>query len=174
MKILAFVHEDYEDLELQYPKYRMMEEGYTVDIAGPEKGKIYKGKHGYPCKSDLSFKEVKQNAYEALIIPGGFAPDKLRRDEHVLDLTRFLFKKEKIIAFICHAGWVPISAHIIRGMKCTSTAAIKDDLMNAGGIWVDEPVVVDRNMISSRNPNDLPYFCKAILKSLPAKLESSR
>jgi len=166
--ILAFVDDYYEDLELQYPLYRLREAGAKVVIAGAEKGKTYKGKHGYPCQAEISFDSVKVNDYAALLIPGGYAPDKLRRLPKVLDITREFNKQKKPIAFICHAGWVPISAKIVKGIKATSFFAIKDDMINAGVNWVDEPVVVDskNHFISSRTPDDLPVFCPAIIDYL--------
>lgn len=167
--ILMFVDDIYEDLELWYPKIRLIEEGARVVVAGSYKMKVYSGKHGYPCKSDASFDEIIADDFDALVIPGGFAPDKLRRDQKVLDLTREIFSSGKLIAHICHAGWIPISAGIMKGFKCTSTPGIKDDLINAGAEWFDEPVVIDRNMISSRNPFDLPEFCRAIIKMLYQK-----
>lgn len=165
-KILIFVHEMYEDLELQYPKYRLIEAGAKVVIAGPEAGKTYTGKRTYPCKADISIKDAKETDYQCLIIPGGYAPDKLRTDPAVLELTKQFHKKGKLIAYICHAGWVPISAGIMKGVKCTSYGSIKDDLVNAGAKWVDEAVVIDQNIISSRCPDDLPQFCQAIIKFL--------
>jgi protease I len=169
-KILMFVGDLYEDLELQYPKYRLLEEGATVLIAGRERKEMYKGKHGYPCQSDISFDEVNVNDFHALIIPGGYAPDKLRRIPKVLEITRRFHEQEKLIAFICHAGWIPISAKIIKGIKCTSVDAIKDDMVNAGANWVDEPVVIDHHFISSRTPADLPRFCPAIIQHLKTQL----
>lgn len=165
-KILIFVGPEYEDLEVQYPKYRMIEAGAKVVIAGPKAKETYKGKHGYPCQSDISFDEVKVQDYTGLIIPGGYAPDKLRRIAKVLEITRQFHEEEKMIAFICHAGWVPISAKVIDGVRCTSFSAIKDDLVNAGADWVDEPVVIDGHFITSRNPDDLPQFCAAIINYL--------
>ncbi len=157
------VNDVYEDLELWYPKLRLIEEGAAVVVAGPEKGKVYSGKHGYPCKSDISLEKVNDKNFNALIIPGGFAPDKLRRIEKVKQLVRGFQKSNKLIAHICHAGWIPISAGIMKGYKTTSTPGIKDDLTNAGAVWVNKSVVIDRNMISSRGPNDLPDFCHAII-----------
>ncbi len=165
-KILMFVDEIYEDLELWYPKLRMKEEGAEVIVAGSEKGKIYSGKHGYPCKSDEEFSKINEKDFDALIIPGGFAPDKLRRISKVLELTKAFHKSKKLIAHICHAGWIPISAGIMQGYKCTSTPGIRDDLKNAGAEWIDKSVVTDRNMITSRGPNDLPDFCSAIIDYL--------
>jgi protease I len=165
-RILMFVNHLYEDLELMYPKYRLIEEGASVTVAGPKSQEIYKGKHGYPCKSDASIAEVYEKDYDGLVIPGGFAPDMLRRDEKVKSLTRAFHQSGKLVAHICHAGWIPISAGIVKGFHCTSTPGIKDDLVNAGAIWSDEPVVIDRNQVSSRRPDDLPQFCAAIIKVL--------
>lgn len=165
-KILIFVAEEYEDLELQYPKYRMMEEGFQVTVVGPKAKETYKGRKGYPCQAEISFDDVRVTDFDALIIPGGYAPDKLRKIPKVLEIIKQFNDQGKLIAFICHAGWLPISAKVIKGVKCTSVANIKDDLINAGANWVDEPVVVDRNFISSRTPDDLPKFCPAILEQL--------
>ncbi len=165
-KIVLFVEEAYEDLELWYPKIRLEEEGCKVSVAGPEEGHIYKGKHGYPCKADISFKKAAAGAFDVAIIPGGFAPDRLRRSADVLHCVKEMFVKGRLIAFICHGGWVPISAKILEGKKVTGTVAIKDDLENAGAIWLDEAVVVDDNLISSRTPADLSVFVKAIIRSL--------
>lgn len=164
--ILIFVADEYEDLELQYPKYRLLEDQKKVAIAGEKKEVTYKGKHGYPCKADVTFEEVDVGNYDALIIPGGYAPDKLRRFPRVLEIVRQFDRDKKLIAFICHAGWVPISAKIIQGITCTSFSAIRDDMVNAGAKWVDEAVVVDKHFISSRSPADLPQFCPAILSHL--------
>lgn len=164
--ILIFVHEIYEDLELWYPKIRLEEAGFKTIVAGPEAGKVFSGKHGYPCKSDASYEDVQPDTFAGLVIPGGFAPDKLRRSDKVLDIVRKMDEAKKMIAFICHAGWVPISAKILKGRKATSVSAIKDDMENAGVSFSDAPVVVDGNLISSRTPSDLPDFCKAILKVL--------
>jgi len=161
-----FVDHLYEDLELMYPKYRMVEEGAAVIIAGPKAHEIYKGKHGYPCQSDAAIADVEAKDFDGLIIPGGFAPDTLRRDEKVKRLTRAFHHSGKLVAHICHAGWIPISAGIVKGYRCTSTPGIKDDLINAGAIWSDEPVVIDRNQVSSRRPDDLPQFCAGILRVL--------
>ena len=165
-RILMFVDHIYEDLELMYPKYRLIEEGAMVVVAGPKAGEIYKGKHGYPCRSDAAIADMNEKDFHGLVIPGGFAPDMLRRDEKVKSLTRDFHQSGKLVAHICHAGWIPISAGIVKGLRCTSTPGIKDDLINAGAIWVDEPVVIDRNQVTSRRPDDLPQFCAGILKVL--------
>jgi protease I len=158
-----FIEDIYEDLELLYPKYRLIEEGATVVVAGPEEGKVYTGKNGYPCRSDAAIDELAASDFDLLVIAGGFAPDKLRRDRRVKELTRQMHEQGKVVAHICHGGWIPISAGIMKGFTCTSTPGIKDDLENAGAIWVDKSVVVDRNQVSSRKPDDLPDFCRAII-----------
>lgn len=163
-RFLIFVHDTYEDLELWYPKLRLIEAGGTVVVAGPEAERQYLSKHGYPCKSDATIELMEANDFDGVIIPGGFAPDKLRRIEKVKELTRDIHNMGKLVAHICHGGWVPISAGIMKGYRCTSTPAIKDDLINAGAIWIDEPIVIDRNMVTSRRPDDLPQFCKGILE----------
>lgn len=165
-RVLMFVDDVYEDLELWYPRLRLREEGADVVVAGPRTGKTYAGKHGYPARADANLDEVEEKDFDALIIPGGFAPDKLRRLRRVLELTRAFQANGKLVAHICHGGWIPISADIVRGYRCTSTPGIRDDLTNAGATWVDESVVVDRNMISSRRPDDLPAFCGAIIEYL--------
>lgn len=165
-KILMFVDDIYEDLELWYPKLRLIEEGAKVVVAGHEENKIYKGKNGYPCKSDVSYNDVEEKDFNGLVIPGGFMPDKLRRIPKVLELTKQFNDKGKLVAHICHGGWITISAKIMKGYKCTSTPGIKDDIENAGAVWIDEPVVIDRNMVSSRRPDDLPDFCRGIIQVL--------
>jgi protease I len=163
--LLTFVDDIYEDLELWYPKLRLEEAGFGVRVAGPEL-KTYTGKHGYPAASDALISEMNSRDFCGLLIPGGFMPDKLRRDAKVLSLTREFFEQGKLVAFICHAGWIPISAKILNGKRVTGSRGIKDDLENAGGIWVDEPVVIDGNLISSRTPRDLAPFAKAMVDFL--------
>jgi protease I len=165
-KILMFVENDYEDLELWYPRLRLIEAGALVVVAGPEKNKTYLSKHGYICRSDAAMEDISASDYDGLVIPGGFAPDRLRRDPKVLELTREIMKNHKLLAHICHAGWIPVSAGVMKGFHCTSTPGIKDDLINAGAVWEDKAVVVDRNMVSSRRPPDLPDFCREIIRVL--------
>ena len=164
--ILYFVDDIYEDLELWYPLIRMKEEGYKPVVAGHTAGHVFKGKHGYPCTADISFDEVDVKKVKALVIPGGYASDKIRRYSKALQTVREFNEQNKPIAFICHAGWVPISAKILNGRKVTSFFGIKDDMENAGAIWQDSSVVVDQNLITSRNPGDLPDFCKALISRL--------
>ncbi|MEY4386445.1 MAG: hypothetical protein RLY20_1728 [Verrucomicrobiota bacterium] len=165
--LLTFVDDIYEDLELWYPKLRVEEAGYAMRVAGPEI-KTYAGKHGYPAASDMLIKDARSEDFCGLLVPGGFMPDKLRRDAKVLSLTREFFEQGKLVAFICHGGWIPISAKILKGKRVTGSLGIKDDLENAGGIWVNEPVVVDGNLISSRTPKDLAPFSKAMVDFLNA------
>lgn len=167
--ILALVDDIYEDLELWYPKIRLEEEGWRVHVAGPETNRTYTGKHGYPCSATIDIADAEPENYDALLVPGGFAPDKLRRDANVLRLVREFDAQQKPIAFICHAGWILISAGILRGRKATSTVGIKDDMINAGAEWLNEPLVVDGHLISSRTPADLPVFAKAIVHALKAR-----
>ena len=164
-RILFFAANWYEDLELWYPKIRLEEEGAATVVAGLGET-TYQGKRGYPVTVDASVDDVRAPDFHGLVIPGGYAPDILRRNAKVLELTRTIFDAGKPVAFICHAGWVPISAGIVRGKRGTSVGAIRDDLTNAGMLWEDSPVVVDGNLISSRTPADLPAFCKAIIRAL--------
>jgi protease I len=166
-RVLVFVEQLYEDLELWYPKIRLIEAGMDVVVAGPEKI-TYAGKNGYPCKADQTLDEVQERLFDALVIPGGFAPDKLRRLPKVLELVRDFDRSGKPIAMICHAGWVPISAKILKGRQVTGVSAIRDDLENAGATFLDQSVVVDGHIISSRTPADLPDFCRAILTAMHA------
>jgi protease I len=166
--ILFFAAPLYEDLELWYPKIRLEEEGASCVVAGLGE-KVYQGKRGYPITPDATVDEVEARDFDALVIPGGYAPDILRRSERVLALTREIDQAGKPLAFICHAGWVPISAGIVRGRRGTSVGAIKDDLINAGMRWEDSPVVVDGNLITSRTPADLPHFCRALITALSGR-----
>jgi protease I len=167
--VLAFLDDIYEDLELWYPKVRLEEAGYKLKCAAPEI-KTYAGKHSYPAASDLLLKDARSEDFCGLLVPGGFMPDKLRRDTKVLSLTREFFEQGKLVAFICHGGWIPISAKILKDKRVTGSLGIKDDLENAGGIWVNEPVVVDGNLISSRTPRDLAAFGMAMVEFLDANV----
>ena len=166
MRIVSLVHEQFEDLELWYPILRLREAGAEVILAGEKGRTLYHGKYGVPATADISFGEVDPGTTDGLLVPGGWAPDKLRRFPEVLELVRALFRADKPVGQICHAGWVLISAGVLEGYKVTSTPGIKDDMTNAGASWFDEPVVVDRNLVSSRRPPDLPEYCKALIKLL--------
>jgi protease I len=163
-RILIFVGNIYEDLELWYPKLRLIEAGAKVVVAGPKAGEKYEGKNGYPCVSDAAIAEMKSANFDGLVVPGGFMPDQLRRDAKVLELVREFSAAGKLVAAICHGGWIPISAGVYRGVRVTGSPGIKDDLVNAGAIWEDAPVVIDRHFVSSRKPDDLPDFCRGILQ----------
>lgn len=163
-RVLAFVGDIYEDLELWYPKLRLIEAGAEVVVAGPEYRQTYAGKHGYPCISDIALSDVDPDSYSALLVPGGFMPDKLRRDEWVLEIVRRFDAAKKPIAAICHGGWIPISAGVYRGVRVTGSPGIRDDLRNAGAHYEDAAVVVDGHHISSRRPDDLPDFCRAFIQ----------
>lgn len=170
-RFLMFVDDIYEDLELWYPKLRLIEAGAHVVVAGPEAEKIYAGKHGYPCRADARIADQRAAEYQGLVVPGGFMPDKLRRDPAVLQLVRDFASAGKLVAAICHGGWIPISAGVYRGVRVTGSPGIKDDLINAGALWSDAPVVVDRHFVSSRRPDDLPAFCQGILAVAGPKSE---
>jgi protease I len=165
-RLLMFVDDVYEELELWYPKLRLIEAGAEVIVAGPTAGCEYRGKHSYPCLSDAAIGEVHSGDFDGVVIPGGFMPDKLRRDPQVMQLVCEFHEAGKLVAAICHGGWIPISAGVYRGVHVTGSAGIKDDLINAGAIWEDRPVVIDRHFVSSRKPDDLPDFCRGILSVL--------
>ena len=168
-KVLVLAADLFEDMELLYPVYRLREEGVEVTIAGLTTDPVT-GKKGHgPVEVDTTVEAVDAAAFDALVIPGGFAPDKLRRSKAVLSLVEGFNAATKPIAFICHAGWVPISAGIIKGRRATSVDAIQDDMVNAGADWVDEPTVVDGNLISARTPADLGPWMKALLAALDAE-----
>ncbi len=166
VKVISLIDQDFEDLELWYPVHRLREEGITVHLVGEKGNKEYKGKYGVPAKSDFAFEDIDTSAYHAILVPGGWAPDKLRRFPKVLEMIQRMNEEEKVIGQICHAGWVLISAKILKGKKVTSTPGIKDDMENAGAIWYNEPVVVDKNLVSSRRPPDLPQYMKAFIEVL--------
>lgn len=166
LQVLILTGEIYEDLELWYPKLRLEEAGAEVTVAGPQAQTHYNGKHGYPCTSDAAIDQMDHEAFDALVVPGGFMPDKLRRDQVVLDLVAAFDNAQKPIAAICHGGWIPISAGVYKGVRVTGSPGIKDDLVNAGAIYEDAEVVVDRHHVSSRRPDDLPAFCRALIEML--------
>ena len=163
-KIALFVANYFEDLELWYPKLRMKEEGADVVVIGPT-AETFKG-HGVPAKADYSIVDVEPKDFDALIIPGGYSPDHMRRSPKMVEFVKIMDQDGKVIAAICHGGWMMASAKILNGKKATSFFAIKDDMVNAGANWIDEEVVVEGNLITSRTPADLPAFCKAIIKAV--------
>lgn len=165
-RVLILGADDFEDMELLYPLFRLREEEVDVTLATLG-GHPVTGKKGHgPVAPDAATGDMEAENFDALVIPGGYAPDKLRRDQHVLDLVRAFDRDAKPIAFICHAGWVPISAGIVKGRRATSVAAIRDDMVNAGVDWVDEATVVDGNLITARTPADLGPWMRALLAAL--------
>jgi protease I len=166
-KRIAILAENlYEDLELWYPVIRMREAGAKVTVVGTGTAGTYTSKRGLPVTVDATADEVAATDFDAVIVPGGYAPDLLRRHKSVLKLVRDVFDASKPVAAICHAGWVLVSAGIVRAKRLTSFSSIKDDMVNAGACWEDSEVVVDGNLITSRKPDDLPAFCKAIIRAL--------
>jgi protease I len=166
-RIAILVADLYEDLEFWYPYYRMKEAGAEVVILGPCVGpEEVRGKYGLPAKMESRTRDVVADEFDAVIIPGGYAPDRLRRCPDTLRFVKTIFDSGKVTAAICHAGWVLISARLMRGRRATSFFSIKDDMINAGAKWVDEEVVIDGNMITSRSPADLPAFCREIIRAM--------
>lgn len=163
-RVAILVEDIYDDLEFWYPNIRLKEAGVEVIVAGPEKGTDYKSKFGKPATAEVAFADVNASDFDGVVCPGGYAPDRIRRYPEANAFVRDVFDNGGFVAHICHGGWVPISAGIVKGMKTTSFMAIKDDLVNAGADWVDAPVVVDGGLISSRTPVDLPDFMRAIIK----------
>ena len=163
-RILAFVGDIYEDLELWYPKLRLIEAGATFVVAGEAASTVYTGKNGYRCKSDICIEDARSADFDAVLLPGGFMPDRLRRIDSVKKLIAEFSDQNKCVAAICHGGWLAISAGVYRGVRVTGSPGIKDDLINAGAIWEDSPVVVDRHFVSSRKPDDLPWFAHAMIE----------
>jgi protease I len=165
-RIAVLVDQLYQELEVWYPYYRLKEAGAEVYLVGAEAGKNYPSKVGYPAVAEKSYSEVKPEDYDGVVAPGGFAPDHIRRHPAATTFVHELDKAGKMVAAICHGPWVLCSARMLNGRKATSFFAIKDDVIHAGANWVDAEVVVDRNLITSRKPEDLPAFCRAMIAVL--------
>jgi protease I len=169
-KRIAILAENlYQEMELWVPYYRLKEEGAEVKVVGAGGAKSYASKHGYPVSVDAQADAVSAVEFDAVVVPGGYAPDMMRRHESMVRLVREAAQHGKVVAAICHAGWMLASAGAIKGRKVTSFFSIKDDMINAGGQWVDQEVVVDGNLITSRKPDDLPAFCREIVNALAKK-----
>ena len=169
-KRIAILAENmYQEMELWVPYYRFKEEGAEVKVVGAGGAKSYTSKHGYPVSVDVQADQVSPVEFDAVIVPGGYAPDMMRRHEPMVRLVRESAQQGKVVAAICHAGWMLVSADLVRGRRVTGFFSIKDDLVNAGAQWVDEEVVVDGNLVTSRKPDDLPAFCREIVKALAKK-----
>jgi protease I len=171
IRAAVLVEQQYQEMEVWYPVYRLREAGCKVTLVGPEASANYPSKLGYPAKSDRAAKDVSAEDFDVLVIPGGFAPDYLRRNEAILKLVRGMAEQNKVVAAVCHGPWVLCSTPALKGKKATCFFAIKDDVINAGAHYVDEEVVRDGNLITSRKPDDLPAFMQTILRAaqdLPA------
>lgn len=173
-RVAVLAENMYEDLELWYPVIRLREAGAEVSVVGPAAGATYKSKHGLEVRADLSAEDAKAGAFDAVVIPGGFAPDYMRRTEAMVSFVRDASERGKVVAAICHAGSMLVSARVLKGKRVTSFKSIKDDVVNAGGEWVDRAVVRDGNLITSRVPDDLPAFCGEIISALSETKTAAR
>lgn len=169
----VLVEQLYQELEVWYPVYRLREAGCEVTLVGPDAGQTYPSKLGYPVKSDAAATDVSADDFDLVVIPGGYAPDHMRRSEAMIRLVSDMAERQKVIASICHGAWVLCSTQALKGKKATCFFAVKDDVINAGGKYVDAEVVRDGNLITSRKPDDLPAFMKAVIQAVremkPAK-----
>ena len=168
-RVAVLVAEQYQELEVWYPLLRFREDDAETVLVGAEAGKTYSSKKGYPAVADRSIADVRVEDFDAVVIPGGWAPDYLRQDERMVKFVRDMNAAGKVVAAICHAGWMLASADIVRGRKATCYKAVKDDIIHAGAKYVDEEVAVDGNLITSRKPDDLPAFCREIAQALVAQ-----
>lgn len=166
-KKAAILAEDmYNDFELWIPYFRLKEEGVEVAVVGSGTSPTYHSKYGIPVQVDKKASEVSANDFDAVIIPGGYAPDRMRLHPEMVSLVRDAYQQGKVVASICHAGWMLVSAGILKGKRTTSYVAIKDDMINAGALWEDAELVRDGNLITSRKPEDLPAFCRTIIQAM--------
>jgi protease I len=168
-RIAVLVEDNYQVLEVWYPYLRLKEAGFETVFVGTGKKKKHESKEGYPVEEEISIKEAKVSDFDGVVIPGGYAPDILRRFSEINEFVRNMSEEGKLVAAICHAGSVLVSANVLRGKEATCFFAIKDDIENAGARFIDKEVVVDGNLITSRNPYDLPSFCREIIKFLKEK-----
>jgi protease I len=164
--IAILVDNIYQEMEVWYPLYRLREAGAKVVTVGAQAGATYTSKLGYPCVADKAYDQVTAADFDGVIIPGGYAPDHMRRHARCNQLVHDLNKQGKLVAAICHGGWVLCSSNMLKGRRATSFFAIKDDMTNAGALWEDAEVVVDGNLVTSRKPDDLPSFCRAAIEVL--------
>lgn len=174
VRVAILVEQLYQEMELWYPLYRLREAGAETVLVGPKADQTYESKHGYPARSELSSADAHAQAFDAVVIPGGYAPDHLRRDAKLVEFVRDMDTQGKVVAAICHAGWMLVSAGILRGRRATCFRSIRDDVAAAGAIYEDSPVVKDGNLITSRQPDDLPAFAAAIVEALLAAREAGR
>jgi protease I len=165
-QVAVLVENQYQELELWYPVLRLREAGARVTIVGPSTSDIYASKLGYPVAADAAIEEVGIEEFDVIVVPGGFSPEYLRRNPAMIDFIKAANSADKVIAAICHAGWLLATAQILHGRRVTSVPTIRDDVTNAGGQWVNEPVVTDGNLITSRLPDDLPEFLTEIISAI--------
>ena len=165
-RVAILVEKLYEDLELWYPALRFKEAGAKVTIVGPKAGESYPSKHGYPAKSDVAAGDVKAADFDAIVVPGGYSPDHMRRHPAMIELVTQGIKLGKVVAAICHGPWMFCSTKAIEGRKITGFYSIRDDVENAGGVWRDAACVRDGNLVTSRTPDDLPAFMRGIFEAL--------
>lgn len=161
----VLVEQQYQEMEVWYPLYRLREAGCEVLLVGPEAGHTYPSKLGYPAKSDRGIKDVSAKDFDIVVVPGGFAPDFMRRTEAMIRFVSDMAEQGKVVAAICHGPWVLCSTQALKGRRATCFFAIKDDVINAGGKYVDEEVVRDGTLITSRKPDDLPAFMQTIIQA---------
>ncbi|MBI5883274.1 MAG: type 1 glutamine amidotransferase [Elusimicrobia bacterium] len=167
-KAVVLIEEQYQELEVWVPYFRLKEEGAGVLLMGQEKGRVFRGKFGYPATAETDYKETRPDGVDLVVIPGGFAPDFMRRYPEPARFVAGVFAADKVVASICHGAWLLSSAGVLKGRRATAFHAIADDVRNAGAQWVDAEVCVDGRLITSRKPEDLPAFCREILKALAA------
>jgi protease I len=165
-RVAVLVEQQYQEMEVWYPVYRLREAGCTVELIAPEAGKTYASKLGYPAKSTLAASDARADQFAAVVIPGGFSPDYIRRSQPMLNLVRDVYAQKKPVAAICHGPWVLCSTTALKGRKVTCFHSIKDDVQNAGATYVDQEIVIDGNVITSRTPDDLPAFVVALMEMM--------
>jgi len=168
-RVAVLAENQYQEVELWYPVYRLREAGADVTVVAPKAGETYSSKLGYPVKADVAADQASAEAFDAVVIPGGFAPDFMRRTPAMVDFVKQMHQRDKVVAAICHAGWMLCSAGILKGKRATCFASIKDDVINAGAQYVNTEVVQDGNLITSRQPDDLPAFTRTVIEALARK-----
>jgi protease I len=165
-RAVILVEDIYNEFEVWIPYYRLKEEGVEVTVVGSGTASTYHGKYGIPIQADKKAADVTVDDFDAIVIPGGYAPDKMRIHPEMVKLVKDAFHKGKVVACICHGGWMLASADVLKGKRATSYVAIRDDMVNAGALWEDSELVRDGNLITSRKPEDLPAFCRTLIQAM--------
>ena len=165
-KIALLVEDEYEEMEFWYPLLRLREAGADVRIIGTERGQVCHGKHGYPVTAEAAAHKVAAKEFDAIVVPGGYAPDHMRRNPAMIQLVRDMNDQGKLVAAICHGPWMLISAEVLGNRRATCFHSVRDDVINAGAEYINQEVVVDDNIVTSRNVDDLPAFCREIIRYL--------